>query len=99
MSTFHPKAAVIAGAGRGSGAAIARKLAREGCAVGLIARSGDYLDQLANELSESKAPVAVAKADVSHVGQVKAAFAKLQGALGPIDLLVFHASDGGPFGQ
>jgi NAD(P)-dependent dehydrogenase (short-subunit alcohol dehydrogenase family) len=99
MNPFRPKVAVIAGVGPGSGAAIARKLAREGCAVGLIARSGDYLDQLANELSESKAPVAVAKADVSDVSQVKAAFAKLQRALGPIDLLVFHASDGGPFGQ
>ncbi|MBV8225351.1 MAG: short-chain dehydrogenase, partial [Verrucomicrobia bacterium] len=64
MNPFRPKVGVIAGVGPGSGAAIARKLARERCAVGLIARSGDYLDQLANELSKSKAPVAVAKADV-----------------------------------
>jgi len=99
MNPFRPKAAVIAGVGPGSGAAIARKLAKEGCAVGLIARSQDYLDQLARELSATKAPVASAQADVSDANQVKRAFAHLRDALGPIDLLVFHASAGGPFGQ
>jgi NAD(P)-dependent dehydrogenase (short-subunit alcohol dehydrogenase family) len=96
---FRPKVGVIAGVGPGSGAAIARKLAREGCAVGLIARSDDYLDQLANELRQSKVPVATAKTDVSDASQVKAAFTHLKETLGPIDLLVFHASAGGPFGQ
>jgi NAD(P)-dependent dehydrogenase (short-subunit alcohol dehydrogenase family) len=99
MNPFRPKAAVIAGVGPGSGAAIARKLAKEGCAVGLIARSQDYLDQLARELSATKTPVASAQADVSDANQVKRAFARLRDALGPIDLLVFHASAGGPFGQ
>jgi NAD(P)-dependent dehydrogenase (short-subunit alcohol dehydrogenase family) len=99
MSSFHPKAAVIAGVGPGSGAAIARKLTKEGCAVGLIARSADYLDQLAGELREIKSPVAFAKADVSDANEVKSAFEQLRQALGPIDLLVFHASAAGPFGQ
>ena len=99
MSTFLPKAAVIAGVGPGSGAAIARKLVKEGCAVGLVARSADYLDQLAAELRATKSPVAWAKADVSDANQIKSAFEQLQRALGPIGLLVFHASAGGPFGQ
>jgi NAD(P)-dependent dehydrogenase (short-subunit alcohol dehydrogenase family) len=99
MSTFRPKTAVVAGVGPGSGAAIARKLAKEGCSVGLIARSADYLKQLGDELRATKVPVASAKTDVSDAGQVKNAFAKLRQALGPIDLLVFHASAGGPFGQ
>lgn len=99
MSTFRPKAAVIAGVGPGSGAAIARKLAKEGCAVGLIARSSDYLSQLSGELQATKSPVAWAKADVSDTKEIKSAFEQLRQALGPIDLLVFHASAGGPFGQ
>jgi NAD(P)-dependent dehydrogenase (short-subunit alcohol dehydrogenase family) len=99
MNPFRPKVGVIAGVGPGSGAAIARKLAREGCAVGLIARSQDYLDQLARELSPAQVPVASAKADVSDANQVKTAFEQLRGALGPTDLLAFHASAGGPFGQ
>lgn len=99
MNPFRPRVGVIAGVGPGSGAAIARRLAREGCAVGLIARSQDYLDKLARELSPAQVPVARAKADVSDANQVKTAFEQLRGALGPIDLLVFHASAGGPFGQ
>jgi NAD(P)-dependent dehydrogenase (short-subunit alcohol dehydrogenase family) len=99
MNSFRPKTGVIAGVGPGSGAAIARKMAKAGCAVGLIARSQDYLDQLARELSPTQVPVARAKADVSDANQVKTAFEQLRGALGPIDLLVFHASAGGPFGQ
>src|SRR5579859_7141202 len=99
MNPFRPKVGVIAGVGPGSGAAIARKLAKEGCAVGLLARSGDFLEELANELRQTKVPVATAKADVSDADQVKAAFGRFQEVLGAIDLLVFHASDGGPFGQ
>jgi len=99
MSSFLPKTAVIAGVGPGSGAAIARKLAKEGCGVGLIARSGGYLEQLASELRLTKTPVAWEKADVSDADQIKNAFAQLRQTLGLIDLLVFHASAGGPFGQ
>ena len=99
MNPFRPKTSVIAGVGPGSGAAIARKLAKEGCGIGLIARSADYLNQLGAELRASKAPVASAKADVSDANQVKSAFEELRQTLGPIDLLVFHASASGPFGQ
>jgi len=99
MSSFRPKTAVIAGVGPGSGAAIARKLAREDCGVGLIARSAGYLEQIGHELRSTQKAVAWAKADVSDSDQVTAAFEKLRQALGPVDLLVFHASSGGPFGQ
>jgi NAD(P)-dependent dehydrogenase (short-subunit alcohol dehydrogenase family) len=99
MNPFRPKVGVIAGVGPGSGAAIARRLAREGCSVGLIARSQDYLDKLARELSPAQVPVARAKADVSDANQVETAFEQLRNALGSIDLLVFHASAGGPFGR
>ena len=99
MNPFRPKTSVIAGVGPGSGAAIARKLAKEGCGIGLIARSADYLNQLGAELRATKAPVASAKADVSDANQVRSAFEELRQTLGPIDLLVFHASASGPFGQ
>jgi NAD(P)-dependent dehydrogenase (short-subunit alcohol dehydrogenase family) len=97
--TFRPKTAVIAGVGPGSGAAIARKLAKEGCGIGLIARSPDYLELLGDELGSTQPQVAWAAADVSAVDQVKTAFEKFRQTLGAIDLLIFHASAGGPFGQ
>ena len=99
MSSFFPKTAVIAGVGPGSGAAIARKLAKAGCGVGLIARSADYLEKLAGDLRATKTLVAWEKADVSDANQIKNAFAQIRQTLGSIDLLVFHASAGGPFGQ
>jgi NAD(P)-dependent dehydrogenase (short-subunit alcohol dehydrogenase family) len=99
MSTFRPKAAVIAGVGPGSGAAIARKFAKEGCAIGLIARSADYLNQLGGELRATKSSVAWAKAYVSDANEIRNAFQQLRQVIGPVDLLIFHASAGGPFGQ
>ena len=99
MTPFKPKVAVIAGVGPGSGAAIARKFAKEGCAVGLLARSEDYLKSLSAELELNNVSTAWAKTDVSDVNLVRDAFEQVRRKLGPIDLLVFHASAAGPFGQ
>src|SRR4051812_9709066 len=46
------KVAIVTGASRGIGAAIARELAQEGCDVALAARSGDDLERLAAELRQ-----------------------------------------------
>lgn len=48
-----PPTAVIAGVGPGLGESIARKFAAEGCEVGLLARSAEYLEELAADLGES----------------------------------------------
>ena len=53
MSEPKQGIAVIAGVGPGLGAALARKFAREGCAVALLARSADFLNVLAEELCRS----------------------------------------------
>ena len=43
MTTLEGKVALITGASRGIGAAVARQLAREGVKLGLASRSGDDL--------------------------------------------------------
>ncbi len=48
------RTAVITGVGPGLGASLARKLVREGCRVGLFARSADFLNTLAAELNHDK---------------------------------------------
>jgi NAD(P)-dependent dehydrogenase (short-subunit alcohol dehydrogenase family) len=92
-----PRVAVIAGVGSGLGASLARRFAREGCRVALLARSGDYLGDLAREINGAHGPgMALAlPCDLASPGQIAAAFVRVRAELGPTDLLVNHASGGG----
>ena len=87
------RTAVIAGVGPGLGASIARKFVDEGCAVGLFARSSEFIEELAAELSEDGEALAV-RTDVTDAEQVTAGFAEVREAFGPVDVLVNHASGG-----
>ena len=85
------RTAVIAGAGPGLGESLARKFADEGCEVGLFARSGEYVADLADDLPADAVGV---EADVSDPDDVKAGFDRVREELGSVDLLVNHASGG-----
>jgi NAD(P)-dependent dehydrogenase (short-subunit alcohol dehydrogenase family) len=93
------KTALIAGAGPGLGASLARKFAREGCKVGLLARSSDFTKSLAAELKQSGADAVAVSADISNPAQVARGFEHVRRKLGAIDILVNHASAGGPFNR
>jgi NAD(P)-dependent dehydrogenase (short-subunit alcohol dehydrogenase family) len=97
MKNTPPKIAVIAGVGSGLGAALARRFAREGCRVALLARSIEYIEALASELNgkyQSDIALAIGCA-LAAPTQVSAAFAQIRKEIGPVDLLVNHASGGG----
>ncbi|WP_253738914.1 SDR family NAD(P)-dependent oxidoreductase [Halohasta salina] len=85
------RTAVIAGVGPGLGESIARKFVDEGCQVGLFARSGDYLDELAADLGDDALAVPT---DITDPQQVEAGFETVREAFGPVDVLVNHASGG-----
>jgi NAD(P)-dependent dehydrogenase (short-subunit alcohol dehydrogenase family) len=97
MKNTPPKTAVIAGVGSGLGAALARRFAREGCRVALLARSIEYIEALASELNgKYQSDIALAiGCDLAAPTQVSAAFAQIRKEIGPVDLLVNHASGGG----
>ena len=86
------RVAVIAGAGPGNGAAIARRLAQEGFALGLLARSGGYPGQLAAELRAAGARALECTADLSDAGEVTQAFARIREKLGAPEVLVQNAA-------
>jgi NAD(P)-dependent dehydrogenase (short-subunit alcohol dehydrogenase family) len=88
-SKSHQPVAVVAGVGSGLGAALVRKLAREGCRVGMFARSRDFMGTLANELGSQ---VLAIPTDVSDAKQVAAGFRKVRQQLGPVEILIAHAS-------
>ena len=85
---------VIAGVGPGLGASIARKFAAEGCAVGLFARSTEFIEDLADELDETARSALAAPTDVTDPEAVEAGFETVREAFGPVDVLVNHASGG-----
>ena len=87
--------AVVTGASRGIGRAVALAAAAKGAQLGLISRSQDELDAV---LAEIGGGGAVATADVADRAQVDAAIASLEQALGPIDILVNNAGIG-QYGQ
>ena len=80
--------AVITGVGPGLGAALARRFAREGFSLGLIARSRLFIDQLADELP-SALPVT---ADVSKPADIISAIKEVRKELGVIGVLIHSAS-------
>lgn len=83
--------AMITGASSGIGAAFARRLARDGVDLVLVARRRDRLDGLAAELSNVSVEVLVA--DLGSADGVRAAEARLA-ADPPVDMLVNNAGFG-----
>jgi NAD(P)-dependent dehydrogenase (short-subunit alcohol dehydrogenase family) len=89
------KIALITGASRGLGLALARELARRGWSLVIDARGAEALEQARRELAELTSVVALA-GDVSDEAHRRALVAA---APGPIDLLVNNASVLGPSPQ
>ena len=84
---------VVVAAGPGLGRSVALRFAREGFAVGLVARSANRLEGMAAEIREAGAPaVAVASADVGDDSSLQAALRELAGELGPATVVVYNGS-------
>ncbi len=93
------RTAVVAGVGPGLGAALARKFGKEGCRVGLLARSTAFIGKLAAQLEKSGVQALAVACDLAEPEQVSGAFKRVRERLGPVDILINHASAGGPFGR
>lgn len=91
MQTITGKVALITGAGRGIGRATALAFAKEGIHVGLVGRTLENLQQVAEELKQFKVKVAYAAADVADLDSITSAVESIRGELGPIDILVNNA--------
>ncbi len=88
--------ALITGASTGIGNALAKELARRGWAVGVVARRGELLAALAEEIRAKGGKAAWAVADVTDRTAIRSAAVAIAGELGAIDLLVANAGAGDP---
>src|SRR5690348_11553751 len=91
MESLKGKCALITGAGKGIGKAIAIALANEGVNVGLLARTEKDLKEVAGSLKDTGVGVAFATADVGKMEEVNQAVEQIRSALGPVDILINNA--------
>ncbi|AUX44691.1 oxidoreductase [Sorangium cellulosum] len=89
---FAPRAALVTGASRGLGAALARELARNGAQVVLVARERAPLEAVAAEINAQGGVAHALAADIGDKGQTYAIAGAAAALVGPIDLLIHNAS-------
>lgn len=88
------RVALVMGASRGIGRAIAAALAREGARVAIASRSREKLEEAAAEIGAATTPFV---ADASDLDRLAVLPAEVESALGSIEILVLNAG-GPPFG-
>jgi 3-oxoacyl-[acyl-carrier protein] reductase len=89
---FENQVAVVTGAGRGIGHAIAVRLAKEGARVASVSRTESNAQKTADEINSSRADAAKAYAvDVADQAAVQNAAAQIFEDFGRVDILVNNA--------
>jgi 3-oxoacyl-[acyl-carrier protein] reductase len=93
MQSLRGKTAIITGAGKGLGKAMAAAFAAEGVNLGLIARTAQDLESVTAELKQNHPDINItyATADVGNLTEAKAAVAKITDELKTVDILVNNA--------
>jgi len=89
MTDIQHKTIIVVGAGPGIGLSVARRFAREGYDVGLVARDRGRLSALAQALREAGATVELEAADASVPAELSDALKSLVNRLGRADVVCF----------
>lgn len=95
MAALNGKVAIVTGASRGIGRAIAEVFAREGARVVICGREQETLNQVAAEIGPSVKPIAC---HVGRADQIENMVAVAARECGPVDILVNNAATNISFG-
>ena len=92
MSEQDAKVAIVTGASRGIGAAVAERLARDGFTVVVnYAESAPAAEAVARKIEQAGGTALAVKADVSDPAAVRRLFDAAETAFGGVDVLVNNA--------
>ncbi len=88
---MQARAAIVTGAGRGIGRAIALALARDGRSVAVADLLGDAARAVAAEIEQDGASAVAVELDVTDATSVMDGIERAEGSLGPLEILVNNA--------
>lgn len=91
MSTLTGRRAIVTGASRGIGRAIAMRLATEGADVAVLARNGEQLAELADDIQANGGRCVTQTADVTESEAFRGALDAAVSELGGADILINNA--------
>ncbi|WP_378187331.1 3-ketoacyl-ACP reductase [Aquimarina sp. W85] len=94
METLHNKKALVTGAGKGIGKAIALALAKEGVHIALLSRTDSDLKKVAIEAESYGVKTITVTADVASIDSVNKAAEQIIASFGAIDILINNAGIG-----
>ncbi len=91
MRGLTGKVALVTGGGGAIGSAICRRLAEEGCRVGVMDLDEAAAGGTARAVEQAGARAHALRADITDYAAVEQGVREVEGALGPIDILVNNA--------
>jgi short-subunit dehydrogenase len=89
--SFAKKRIVITGGSRGLGLAIARRLAREGALLAILARDNEELTRAKDDLEKYGGLITTWRCDVTNESAVQSVIKQIGDSLGGIDVLINNA--------
>ena len=88
---FQDRSVVITGGSRGLGLVIARRLARQGAKLAILARDSDELSRAESQLTANGAVVFPIQCDVRNQEEVNSAIGRIVARFGGVDVLINNA--------
>lgn len=95
MQRLKGKVACVTGGGSGIGRAAAVKLAAEGAQVAVLGRTQEELDETVSLIEAAGGEAITITADITHAGEMQAAFEKIEQTYNKLDILFANAGING----